>query len=341
MELRLMAARTSEVAADGDKAAVSLPWCEPDDLDGFVAAYRRMLLIRKFEVATQRAFEKGQVHGTTHLCIGQEAVPVGVCLALEPSDHVVGTYRGHGLALAKGTDPTALFAEMMGRAGGTCGGRAGSMNIVDRPIGLMGCYGIVGGSIAAAIGLGLAARSTGRVAVADFGDGAVNQAYFAECVNFAAVYALPVIFVCENNLYGEFTPMEAVTAGDDLCRRADAFGIATAKVDGNDVRTVRAATELAVARARAQEGPTFLECATYRHFGHSRSDPGTYRPADEVKEWKEKRDPLDRARAHLSATFDLSVDEIAAVDSNVDAEIAAALEAALAQAYPEPPEEWS
>ncbi|MCL4286014.1 MAG: thiamine pyrophosphate-dependent dehydrogenase E1 component subunit alpha [Thermoleophilia bacterium] len=332
-----MAARTKQATAE---PAEALPWGDSADLEDFAAAYRRMLLIRKFELATQRAFEKGQVHGTTHLCIGQEAVPVGVCAALEPGDQVVGTYRGHGLALAKGTDPTALFAEMMGRAGGTCGGRAGSMNIIDRPIGLMGCYGIVGGSIAAAIGLGLAGRGSGRVAVADFGDGAVNQAYFAECVNFVAVYDLPVVFVCENNGYGEFTAMEAVTAGGDLCRRAEAFGVATAKVDGNDVRAVRAAAEPAVVRARAGEGPTFLECATYRHLGHSRSDPGTYRPADEVRAWKEERDPLDRARAHLGETFGHSEDEIAAVDSDVDAEISAALEAALAQPYPEPPEEW-
>lgn len=333
-----MVSRTKQAPAAPSEP---LPWGEPADREDFTAAYRQMLLIRGFELATQRAFEKGQVHGTTHLCIGQEAVPVGVCAALEPGDQVVGTYRGHGLALAKGTDPARLLAEMMGRAGGTCGGRAGSMNVVDRSIGLMGCYGIVGGSIAAATGLGLAARSSGRVVVADFGDGAINQAYFAECVNFAAVYDLPVIFVCENNGYGEFTAMEAVTAGGDLCQRAAAFGITTAKVDGNDVRAVRAAAEPAVARARSGGGPTFLECATYRHLGHSRSDPGTYRPADEVKHWKEERDPLDRARAHLGGAFGLSEGEIAAVDADVDADIAAALEAALAQPYPDPPEEWS
>ncbi len=336
-----MAARTSSRSTlEPTDETDELPWGEKPDEESFLGAYRTMLLIRKLELATQRAFEKGQVHGTTHLCIGQEAVPVGVCAALEPTDQVVGTYRGHGLALAKGTDPAALFAEMMGRVGGTCGGRSGSMNIIDRSVGLMGCYGIVGGSIGAVIGLGLAARTADRVAVAHFGDGAVNQAYFAECLNFAAVYDLPVVFVCENNRYGEFTPMEAVTAGGDLARRAAVFEIETAQVDGNDVRAVRAAAEVAVQRARAGAGPSFLECATYRHLGHSRSDPGTYRPEEEVKAWKE-RDPLDYARRHMTAMFGLDEEAIAKIDAGVDAEVQSALEAALAQPYPESPEEWS
>src|SRR6266513_940454 len=163
----------------------------------FLGGYARMHLIREFETAIHRLFLAGEVHGTTHLGAGQEAVAVGVCLALEPDDYVAGTYRGHGHALAKGADPDALAAEMLGRETGVCGGRAGSMNVVDLEHGLIGCFGIVGGSIAAATGAALSAKREGRVAVAFFGDGATNQGYFHECLNFAAVAALPAVFVCE------------------------------------------------------------------------------------------------------------------------------------------------
>src|SRR3954468_22438186 len=189
-----------------EAARAAMPEAGPPDRR-WLDAYGRMLLIRHFENEMQRLFLKGEVHGTTHLCAGQEAVPVGVCLALEPGDHVAGTYRGHGHALAKGADPDALAAELLGRVTGVCGGRAGSMNVVDLEHGLIGCFGIVGGSIAAATGAALSAKRQGGVAVAFFGDGATNQGYFHECLNFAAVGALPAVFVCENNLYGEFTPM--------------------------------------------------------------------------------------------------------------------------------------
>src|SRR5919205_1835201 len=232
-----------------------------------------MRLIRAFEQEMHRLFLKGEVHGTTHLSAGQEAVPVGVCSALRPDDYVAGTYRGHGHALAKGTDPEALAAEMLGRATGVCGGRAGSMNVIDLAHGLVGCFGIVGGSIAAATGAALSAKRQGRVAVAMFGDGAVNQAYFHECLNFAAVHALPAVFVCENNLYGEFTPMAAVTAGVDIAGRAAASGMPAVVVDGNDLWAVREAAVEAVQRARSGGGPTLLGCRTYRHHGHSKADP--------------------------------------------------------------------
>src|ERR671923_195909 len=191
----------------------------------YLERYGLMLLIRLFETEMQRLFLKGEVHGTTHLCAGQEAVPVGVCSALEPDDYLAGTYRGHGHALAKGTGPDVLLAEMLGRATGTCGGRSGSMNVIDRERGLVGCYGIVGGSIAAATGAALSARRQGRVAVAFFGDGATNQAYFFECLNFARVLDLPVVFVCENNWYGEFTPMQQVTAGARIATPPQPFRI--------------------------------------------------------------------------------------------------------------------
>jgi TPP-dependent pyruvate/acetoin dehydrogenase alpha subunit len=302
----------------------------------YLAAYERMLVIREFEQAIHRLFLRGEVHGTTHLSAGQEAVPVGVCMALEPGDYVSGTYRGHGHALAKGTDPEALAAEMLGRETGVCAGRAGSMNVVDLEHGLVGCFGIVGGSIAAATGAALSARRDGGVSVAFFGDGATNQAYFHECLNFAAVQSLPAVFVCENNFYGEFTPMEAVTGGGAIASRAGAYGIPFEVVEGNDVWAVREAAAEAVERARAGGGPTLLECETYRHFGHSKSDPAPYRPEGELDRWKQ-RDPLTLTRARL-ADEGVSEDDLAAVERRVEERIAAAAEGALAAPYPDPAE---
>ncbi|MGZ4202250.1 MAG: thiamine pyrophosphate-dependent dehydrogenase E1 component subunit alpha, partial [Thermoleophilaceae bacterium] len=235
--------RTEAAAPASDAAAL---------LDG----YGRMLLLRRFEEAMQRLFLRNEIHGTVHLYIGQEAVSVGVCSALREDDLVAATYRGHGAALAKGTDPEALAAELMGRTTGACGGRAGSMNVVDLEHGLIGCFGIVGGSIAAATGAGITAARDGRVVVAFFGDGAANQAYFQECLNFAKVMGLPVLYVCENNGYGEFTPTELVTAGGDIGARAGVLGIPAQRVDGNDLEAVAAAAREAVERARAGEGPS-------------------------------------------------------------------------------------
>jgi TPP-dependent pyruvate/acetoin dehydrogenase alpha subunit len=281
-----------------------------------------------------RLFLAGEVHGTTHLCAGQEAVPVGVCLALDPGDHVAGTYRGHGHALAKGADPDALAAEMLGRVTGVCGGRAGSMNVVDLEHGLIGCFGIVGGSIAAATGAALSAKREGGVAVAFFGDGATNQGYFHECLNFAAVAALPAVFVCENNLYGEFTPMAQVTAGGDIAARAQAFGVPSAQVDGNDLWAVHEAAVTAVARARDGGGPALLECRTYRHYGHSKGDPATYRPRDEVERWM-AHDPLTVAREHLLADG-VAAERLDEAEQSAQERVDAASAAALDAAYPDP-----
>src|SRR5829696_4301836 len=221
--------------------------------------YGRMLLIRLFEAEMHRLFLRGEVHGTTHLYTGQEAVAVGVCGVLREGDWVAGTYRGHGHALAAGTEPEPLVAEMLGRATGVCGGRAGSMNVVDLAHGLVGCFGIVGGSIGAATGAALSAKRTGNVAVAFFGDGATNQGYFHECLNFARVHGLPMVFVCENNFYGEFTPMQDVTAGADIAGRAAAYAMPSAVVDGNDLWAVVDAAREAIDRARSGGGPTLLE----------------------------------------------------------------------------------
>ncbi|HZE03576.1 MAG TPA: thiamine pyrophosphate-dependent dehydrogenase E1 component subunit alpha [Solirubrobacteraceae bacterium] len=307
---------------------------QQDATGAYLEAYGRMLLIRQFEAAMHRLFLRGEVHGTTHLYAGQEAVAVGVCMALAESDWVAGTYRGHGHALAKGTDPEPLIAEMLGRETGVCGGRAGSMNVIDIEHGLVGCYGIVGGSIAAALGAAMSAQRDGRVAVAFFGDGATNQAYFHECMNMAAVRALPLLFVCENNLYAEFTPMAEATAGADIAGRAAAYGVPSAVIDGNDLWAVSDAAAEAVARARAGDGPTLLECRTYRHYGHSKSDPAPYRTKEEVEEWLE-RDPLKIARARLLEQG-LAEAQVVAVEDMISADLDQAVQRALAAPYPDP-----
>jgi TPP-dependent pyruvate/acetoin dehydrogenase alpha subunit len=208
------------------------------------------------------------------------------------------------------------------------------MNVIDRKAGLVGCYGIVGGAIAAATGAALSARGQDRVATAFFGDGSTNQAYFFECLNFAKVLELPLVLVCENNWYGEFTPMEKVTAGADIARRAEPFDVPARVVDGNDLwAVVEAATE-AVDRARAGGGPTLLECQTYRHYGHSKSDPGKYRPEGELERWKE-RDPLLVARRRL-LDEGVEAEAVDAVEQATRAEMDAAVEAALAAPYPDP-----
>jgi acetoin:2,6-dichlorophenolindophenol oxidoreductase subunit alpha len=298
--------------------------------------YRRMVLIRRFEDSVQSLFQRGFVHGTTHLYSGQEANAVGVCAELREGDRVAGTYRGHGHALALGVEPQGLLDELLGRKTGVCGGRAGSMNVVDLAHGMVGCFGIVGGSIAAATGVGLAfqRRELDNVAVAFFGEGTSNQAYFAECLNFAQVLKLPVVFVCENNRYMEFTPIEDVTAGD-IRPRAEILGLWSRTVDGMDVWAVGKAAAEAIGHARSGGGPAFLETQTYRFVGHSRSDPGAYRKAGELDEMRQ-RDPLLVARARLHADGDLTEDQLDAIDSEVDETMAAIVERSIAAPFPEP-----
>ena len=304
-----------------------------DDAATYLELYRRMRLIRRFEDEVQTLFQQGLVHGTTHLCSGQEAGPVGVASVLGDEDRVAGTYRGHGHALSLGVEPAALLAELLGRATGVCGGRAGSMNIIDLEHRLVGCYGIVGGSIAAATGVGLALKRTGGVAVAFFGDGATNQGYFQECLNFAKVFALPVVYVCENNRYGEFTPFEQVTAGD-IAARPRALGLPTVTIDGNDIWTVRQTAAEAVERARAGEGPHFVESLTYRYVGHSRSDPGKYRKTGELDAWK-ARDPLTVARDGLAERYGTTAATVDRVDEEVEEQIRATVQAATDAPFPD------
>lgn len=291
--------------------------------------YEAMLRIRLFEDEVHLLFLRNEIEGTTHLYQGQEAVAVGVCDVLEPGDTVAATYRGHGAALALGVEPARLMAELLGRATGTNGGRGGSMNVVDLEHGLIGCFGIVGGSIAAATGAGLAAElaEDGTVAVAFFGDGAVNQAYFHECLNLAGVRRLPVVYVCENNLYGEWTAMERVTAGGKLAARAAAYGVPGAEVDGNDVFAVRDAAREAVALARRGDGPSLLELKTYRHKGHSRVDAGKYRPAGELESWL-ARDPLVRLAERLDDG------EVASIRARVERELEEEIGRARAAPFP-------
>ena len=303
-------------------------------VDTMLELYRRMFLIRHVEIACQDLYMKGLLHGTTHLCNGQEAIAVGANSVLEAGDLVSCTYRGHGHSLALGMDLTAFFAELLGRERGICGGRAGSMNLVDLEHRLVGCFGIVGGSIAAATGVGLALRGSGRASIAYFGDGAVNQAYFAECLNFAKVFQLPVVYVCENNLYGEFTPMREVTAGS-IMARVEALDVSAAQADGMDVRAVRTAMLPALKAVRAGDGPVFIEALTYRFAGHSKSDPGRYRPVGELEQWQQ-RDPITLTHKMLIDEFSVDKADLKALESDVLAELASAREAATEARFPDP-----
>jgi TPP-dependent pyruvate/acetoin dehydrogenase alpha subunit len=293
----------------------------PAQLDVSLALdlYRRMLVIRGVEDRVQSLFLRGEVYGTTHLYSGQEAVAVGFASVLLEGDRVACTYRGHGHLLAMGTEPYALLAELLGRETGLNGGRSGSMNMVDPEHGVLGCYGIVGGSIAAATGAAITLRGSGSIAAAYFGDGATNQAYFFECLNFAKVLGLPVLFVCENNGYGEYTPFEAVTAGG-IVPRAAAMELPVTQVDGMDVGAVREAAVEIVGRIRRGGGPEFVEARTYRFVGHSRSDPGKYRPDGELDRWRE-RDPLTVAATLLREHLGVDAAELARIESEVDAEL--------------------
>lgn len=274
-----------------------------------------MFLIRIFEETVQSLFQKGEIAGTTHLYSGQEAVATGFASALQPQDLVAATYRGHGHALATGVSPQSLMDEMLGRASGVCGGRSGSMNIIDLQNRLIGCFGIIGGSIGAATGAAISLMRKNGVAIAFFGDGAINQAYFYECLNFAAVRKLPVIFVCENNLYGEYTPWEDVTAGK-IRSRAQALEVKSETIDGNDVWEVQQAALASFQHARNGNGPVFIEALTYRLVGHSRSDPAKYRKPGELDAWK-LRDPLLIARKRLINEFGSTNDAIDAREKSV------------------------
>jgi TPP-dependent pyruvate/acetoin dehydrogenase alpha subunit len=303
-----------------------------DDLELYTGLYRRMLLIRGFEDLVQSLFLKGEVYGTTHLYSGQEAVATGVASLLEERDRVAATYRGHGHALALGVNPQQLLDEMLGRETGVNGGRAGSMNVNALAQRLIGSFGIVGGSIAAATGAALALkRTTGGIAVAYFGDGAMNQGYVFECLNFCQVLELPLLLVCENNGYGEYTPFRSVTAGE-IRARAEVMEVPAETIDGMSVWTVREAAARALEHVRGGNGPAFVEALTYRFVGHSRSDPGAYRPEGELDEWK-TRDPIVVLRRQLEAEG-VEAARLDAIVRELDEELEAMRERGLAAPFP-------
>jgi acetoin:2,6-dichlorophenolindophenol oxidoreductase subunit alpha len=312
----------------------TLRGCDRDELLRLFVSMER---VRRFEERVRAAYVEGLVYGTTHLCIGQEAVCSGVVAALRSDDYLTYTYRGHGVCIARGMSLSAAFAEIFGRATGVSGGLGGSMHLTDPDLNLIGAAGIVGGGLPLAVGAALSAQLAGRgqVSATFFGDGATNIGAFHECLNVAAVWGLPVVFVCENNLYGEFTRIDRTTPFEELVRRAAAYAIHAVAVDGNDVIAVRDAAAAAVARARAGTGPTFLECRTYRQAGHSRTDPGKYRPPEEVAAWL-ARDPLPAFERRLLAEKISDAVELQRLKAQILDEVQRAAEEAAAAQWPTP-----
>jgi pyruvate dehydrogenase E1 component alpha subunit len=296
--------------------------------------YRAMARIRAFEERVRSLSAAGQVPGLTHLYSGQEAVAVGVAAALAPDDVIASHHRGHGHCLARGADPLRLLAEILGRAPGYGGGRGGSMHILDPETRNLGTNGIVGGGVPLATGAALTARTLGAtwIAVAFFGDGAMNQGIVFECMNMAALWKLPVLYVCENNHYGEFTRIDDVTAGT-LGGRAAAFGIPVTEIDGMDVLAVCAAATAATERARAGDGPTLLLCDTWRFFGHHAGDKQSYKDQEEAKAWAAK-DPIAMLGRRLLADGLATAEGLRDIREDLEAEMATLVE--QARAMPEP-----
>lgn len=301
--------------------------------------YRAMLLIRRFEERCNALFLRGRIPSTLHLYIGQEAVAVGVCAALRPDDYLTSTHRPHGHALAKGVSAAAIMAELMAKATGCCKGKGGSMHVGDIRVGMPPAIAIVGGGAPIAAGIGLSAkmRRTGQVVASFFGDGGANEGALHEAMNMAAVWRLPVLFVCENNLYGASTPIGQVVAVERIADRAAAYGMPGVVVDGMDVQAVRAATTEAVGRARGGGGPSLIECMTYRFCGHSRSDACGYRTRDEEALWREK-DPLTVLAGHLSLEGSDCQEALERLEREVTAEIDEAVRFAESSPDPEPEE---
>lgn len=299
--------------------------------------YRAMRRIRTFEEKLAELVLAGRLAGFLHLCAGQEAIPVAVCLHLGDRDVITSTHRGHGHCIAKGVDVRAMMAELFGKATGTCGGKGGSMHIADLDRGMLGANGIVGAGIPLATGAALTAavKKTGGVAVAFFGDGAVNQGQFHEALNLASIWKLPALYVVENNGYGEATPTEFVTPVRDLAERAAAYGIPGVVADGMDFFDVYEKAGAAIARARRGDGPTLLECKTYRYYGHYVGDPLTYRTREEAEEVKKTRDPLERFERRVTQSGIIVAPELRRIDAEVSAEIEAAVAAAEAAPFPD------
>ncbi len=300
---------------------------------------RRMWLIRAFEEKVSALYAERQVVGLLHLGIGQEAVAVGACSVLGPDDYVYGGHRSHGHAIAKGADIAKLMAEIAGRATGYCGGKGGSMHIVAKDVGFMTATGVVGGTIPLALGAAFAAkeRKRGQVAMVFFGDGAGQAGPFHESLNIASLWQLPVIFVCENNGYAEFTPLSAHTKIERLARHAKTYGIPASTVDGNDLIAVRDAMKKAVAKCRAGKGPVFVECLTHRMRGHYEGDPAKYRELSQLAEWKRK-DPIARLVRLLKSKRAIGDKELQAAEQEARARVEKAAEFSLSSPAPAPQE---
>ena len=293
--------------------------------------YRGMVLIREFELKAREVFRSGRMPGFIHVYVGEEAVATGVCAALRKDDYVASTHRGHGHAVAKGVPPREVMAELLGGTSGCSGGRGGTMHLYDPTVGFLGSNGVVPPSILIASGAALSAqlRRSGQVAVAFFGDGGSNNGAFHEGLNMAAAWNLPVIFVCENNLYATETPFAKVTKNTNVASRAAGYGIPGARLDGNNVVEVYQRASEAVERARAGQGPTLLECLTYRWFGHHEGDPGiSYRPKEEIAAWRE-HDPIALFKAEALARGWMAEDEFDAVNAGVATVLAEAVQFAL------------
>lgn len=303
--------------------------------DRLIDALRKMYLIRRFEEGAEDSYTRGLIHGTMHLSIGQEASAVGACMALTDDDKITSTHRGHGHCVAKGADLGKMFAEFFGKETGYCRGRGGSMHIADVEKGNLGANGIVAGGIPIAVGAALSAKrlGTGAVTVCFFGDGANNEGAFHEALNMAAIWKLPVVFVCENNRYGMSTSTDRSTAVRNIADRAAAYAMPGERVDGNDFSAVTEAVDAAVTRARAGEGPSLIENVTYRWRGHSKSDRNRYRTKEEIAEWQE-RDPIARMAAMLKEHGITDDVGIAAMEKDVEQAVEEAI--AFAKDSPAP-----
>lgn len=299
--------------------------------------YEQMWKIRAFEEQANSLYMSAKMPGLTHLYTGQEAVAVGVCEALTDNDYITSTHRGHGHCVAKGGELPRMFAELLGKADGYCGGKGGSMHIADTQRGNLGANAIVGGSLGIATGAAMSCKmlAKGNVAVCFFGDGALGQGLFYEVINMAKLWSLPIIYVCEQNLYGEYTHYTEQMAGD-LLQRPRAFGVHAVEVDGQDVEAVNAAVSDVVARARSGEGPSFLQCNTYRYMGHHVGDieRSYYRPKDEEKYWKSERDPIANFGASLIKRKHATQDYLDQIRDRIYDEIDEAVSYALDAPFP-------
>lgn len=282
-----------------------------------------MMLIRRFEETVEKLFQQGKIHGTMHLCIGQEATAVGACVPLTNEDKITSTHRGHGHSIAKGTKVKGMMAELLGKETGYCKGKGGSMHIADLDVGNLGANGIVAAGLPLATGAALSSKmkNLGYVVVCFFGDGATNEGAFHESLNLASIWDLPVIFFCENNLYGMSGSIKEMTNIEHIADRGAAYGIPSTTINGNDILEVVKTTEMAVQRARKGEGPTLIEAQTYRWRGHSRSDARKYRTRDEEKEWRTKRDPIALFKEQLITENMLTEEEFIEMDKKVQAEM--------------------